>query len=123
MNTKDIAEKLCEHCRNGTEAEALETLYSEEAQSVEAMAPEHMDRIAKGKEAIKAKQEWWYGAMDVTSSEVDGPYINDNQFAVIFTMEVTDKSSGKSWSGKEVAIYEVAEGQIVKETFFMQPMG
>jgi hypothetical protein len=123
MNTKEVAEKLCEHCRNGTEAEGLKTLYAEHAQSVEAMTPPGMDPVAKGRDAIKAKHEWWNGAMEVHSIEVEGPFIHGNSFAVLFRMDVSDKASGKRWQGSEIGLYEVEDGKIVREAFYMPPMG
>lgn len=123
MDIREVAEKLCQHCRNGTEAEGLRTLYADNAQSVEAMMPEGMDPIAKGREAIEGKHEWWSDRMEVHSSEVDGPYINGNSFGVIFTMDVSEKETGKRWTGREIGLYDVEDGRIVREAFFMAPMG
>lgn len=123
MNTQDVAQKLCEHCRAHTEAEALETLYAENAESIEPMAMEGQSPISKGREAIAAKHAWWNENFEVHSSDLEGPFINGNAFTVVFEIDATDKNSGRRWKAKEVALYEVDEGKIVKESFFMQPMG
>ena len=38
MTTEEIAKKLCEHCRNHTEAQGLKELYAEDAESIEGAA-------------------------------------------------------------------------------------
>lgn len=122
MNTRDIAEKLCEHCRNHTEAEGLRTLYAEDAVSIEPMMPEGMDPVTRGREAIQGKHDWWNSNMTVHSMELEGPFINDDKFSVIFEVDTEDKASGQRWKAKEVALYEVEDGKIVRESFFMAPM-
>ncbi len=94
-----------------------------DATSIEAMAPEGMDPVSQGVDAIKAKHDWWNSAFEVHGVEMEGPFINGDQFSVIFELDATDKSSGNRWKGKEVALYEVENGKIARETFMMMPMG
>ena len=122
MNTQEIAEKLCEHCRNHTETQGLEELYADNAVSVEPMAMEGMSPISEGKGAIHAKHEWWNENFEVHSAELEGPFINGNKFSIVFEIDATDKNSGQRWKSKEVALYEVEEGKIARESFFMLPM-
>lgn len=122
MNTQEIAQKLAEHCRNQTEAEALQTLYAPDAESVEPMAMDNNDPVAKGVDAIKAKHDWWEGAFEVHDFKFDGPFINGDRFSMIFEMDCTEKASGNRWQGKEVGLYEVENGKIVRESFMMMPM-
>lgn len=123
MNTQEIAQKLCEHCQNHTEMQGLDELYAPNATSVEAMMPEGKSPVSEGVEAIKAKHDWWKSNFEVHDVGVDGPYVNGDQFSVIFEMDTTEKSSGNRWKGKEVALYEVENGKIVRESFMMMPMG
>jgi hypothetical protein len=123
MSTREIAEKLVEHCKSHTEAEGLKTLYAEDAVSVEPMAPEGMDPVSKGRDAIRGKHDWWNSTMEVHSSELEGPFLNGDNFSVVFEIDATDKSSGQRWKAKEVALYETDGEKIVKESFFMMPMG
>ncbi len=123
MTTHDIAKKLCEHIDNQTEAQGLDELYAPDAESVEPMSPPGMDPVSKGVDAIKAKHDWWGNAMEVHDFSMEGPFINGDQFSMIYNMDCTDKSSGERWQGKEVGLYEIADGKIVRETFFMMPMG
>ena len=123
MSTKDIAQKLVQHCKNHTEDQALQELYPEDAVSIEPMAPEGMSPVSNGREAIKAKHEWWNSNFDVHGMEAEGPFLNGSNFSVVFDIDVTDKSSGERWKAKEVALYETDGDKIVRESFFMAPMG
>lgn len=123
MTTEEIAKTLCDHCRNGTEAEGLDTLYAKDAVSVEPMSPEGMDPVSNGVDAIKGKHDWWASAFEVHDVEIEGPFVNGDLFSVTFEIDATDKSNGQRWKSKEVALYEVSGGKIVRETFLMQPLG
>ena len=123
MITQEIAEKLLQHCRNHTEAQGLEELYAENAVSVEPMAMEGQSPISEGRAAIRAKHDWWNANMTVHGADMEGPFLNGNKFAVVFDIDAEDRNSGQRWKAKEVALYEVEEGRIVRESFFMAPMG
>jgi ketosteroid isomerase-like protein len=122
MNTQEIAQKLCTHCQNHTEMQALEELYADNAVSVEPMAPEGQNPVSEGRDAIKAKHDWWGSNFEVHDFSLEGPYVNGDKFSVIFNIDATDKSSGNRWNSKEVALYEVENGKIARESFFMAPM-
>ena len=116
---KDIAEELVAGCREGREAENLDKLYAPDAVSVEAGAPPGQSREAQGLDAIRGKHAWWNAAMEVTEASVSDPMPHgENRFAVIFEIRGREKESGKSFDMKEVAVYHVAEGKIVREEFF-----
>ena len=74
MTTMDIARKLVELCRQGRNEEALDTLYADDAVSVEAMAMSDAPPEVKGLAAIKAKGEWWMNNHEIHSSSVTGPW-------------------------------------------------
>ncbi|GMG83335.1 hypothetical protein LNKW23_25480 [Paralimibaculum aggregatum] len=115
---KRIGEALVAHCRNGTEAEGLAALYAEDAVSVEAMDM-GQGREAQGLEAIRGKHAWWESAMEVHESTADGPYPHGpDRFGVIFTADATNRESGERHAMKEIAIYTVRDGKIVREEFF-----
>ncbi len=123
MSAQEIAQNLVEHCRNHTEAEALNTLYADNAVSIEPMAPEGVSPVSEGRDAIQGKHDWWGANFEVHSSELEGPFVNGNNFGVIFEIDATDKNSGERWKAKEIALYETDGEKIVRETFFMAPMG
>ncbi|MBI1238322.1 MAG: nuclear transport factor 2 family protein [Alphaproteobacteria bacterium] len=116
----EIARQLVALCRIGKEAQALDTLYAGGAVSIEAMPmPGTASTEASGLEAIRAKHAWWNGAMDVHRASVEGPYLHgSDRFGVIFEIDATNKASGQRQSMKEIGLYTVADGKIVREEFF-----
>jgi hypothetical protein len=115
MSTQDIAKDLVTLCKQGKFAEAGEKYWADNVISVEAAGdnPE-----VKGKAAARAKGEWWEKAHTVHSVGVEGPYMNGDQFAVIFKMEVTFKESGQRVAMDEVGLYTIRNGKIAEERFF-----
>ena len=122
MNTMEIANKLVELCRQGKNDEALTTLFSEDAVSVEAFAPPGGEREAKGLAALRAKGDWWRANHEVHSSSVTGPWPHGNRFVVGFQFDITNKPSGRRMKLDEVGLYTIEDGLIVREEFFYAGM-
>lgn len=101
----------------------VDEIYAENAESIEAVVPPGRElRIAKGRGAIKAKREDWLSSHDIHTLDADGPYVHPpNRFGVRFEAEVTQKATGRQMILREIAIYTVEEGKIVREEFFMMP--
>ena len=118
--TRATAEKLVAYCREDNTEAGLNELYHPDAVSVEAMAMPGADSAESvGVAAIKGKHEWWYASFEVHSANVDGPYLHgDDRFGVIFEIDATEKASGARSAMKEMAIYTVAAGKIVREEFY-----
>lgn len=72
----------------------------------------------EGAAAVKAKSVWWFDNHTVHSVTADGPFVNGDQFAVRFSMDVTMKATGKRTTGDEIGIYTVKDGKIVEERFY-----
>lgn len=117
MSVKDIADDLVKLCRDGKFDQASEKYHSDDIVSIEAMGPPGMDLEARGKAAVAAKGEWWANNHEVLSSKVEGPFINGDQFAVKFDMDVKQKASGQQHHMSEVALYTVKNGKVVEERF------
>ena len=118
MTANDIGEALVAHCRAGTEEEGLSTLYAVDCRSIEAV-DNGGGRMVEGVEAIRGKHVWWAENFTVHAMEVDGPFGHgDDKFALVFDVDITEKSSGARNSFKEVAIYTVDQGKIVEEAFY-----
>lgn len=119
MDIREIAGELVAGCRERRETENLDKLYDPDAVSVEAMGMGGIDPVTTGIDGIRGKHEWWTSAHEVHGIEVEGPFLHgDDRFAVIFGMDTTEKATGKRITGREVAIYHVANGKIVREEFF-----
>ena len=101
----------------------VDEIYAENAESVEAVVPPGRDvRVAKGRGAIKAKRQDWVAAHDIKTLEADGPYVHPpGRFGVRYKAEVTKKATGQQMILREIAVYTVEEGKIVREEFFMWP--
>ena len=50
--------------------------------------------------------------------EVEGPYLNGDQFAVRMKMDLTVKESGERITMDEIGLYTVKDGKIAEERFF-----
>jgi ketosteroid isomerase-like protein len=117
-STATVAEELVSLCRGGRFLDAVNTLYSDDIVSVESMGNEQMPREMKGLKAVRQKGEWWVENNIVHSSEVEGPFVGDDKFAVYYNFDVTSKPSGKRQPMEEMALYTVKDGKIVHEHFF-----
>lgn len=115
MTTQDIAHDLVALCREGKFEEAGEKYWADEVVSVEAMGE---DPASRGKAAVRAKGEWWSGAHEIHGVEIEGPYVNGDQFTVRFKMDLTVKDSGQRHTMDEHALYTIQNGKIVEERFF-----
>ena len=115
MTTQDVANDLVTLCRQGKFDEAGEKYWADDVLSVEAMGDM---TESHGKSAARAKGEWWAGAHDVHEVKVEGPYVNGDQFAVRFVMDITAKESGQRITMDEVALYRLKDGKIAEERFF-----
>ncbi|MDT8345233.1 MAG: nuclear transport factor 2 family protein [Thermohalobaculum sp.] len=118
--TRDVAERLVALCRANDARTALAELYHPDAVSVEAMPAPGMDSAeVRGIDAIGAKHDWWEGAMEVHSAIADGPYLHgDDRFGVIFEVDATERATARRHAMKELGIYTVRDGQVVREEFF-----
>jgi ketosteroid isomerase-like protein len=115
-----LAQRLVDLCRAQQEATALAELYDPAIVSVEAMPmPGQASREIHGLEALRQKHAWWNGAFEVHGGSVDGPYPHgEDRFAAIFEIDATDRESGERSVMREVAVYHVKGGKIVREEFF-----
>lgn len=117
MTLQEVAQQLVALCREGKNLEAIETLYADDVVSVEAMDFAGMGRETLGKQAVIGKNNWWFGAHEVHRFEVAGPFVSPEYFAVMYTIDVTQKETGKRILMTEMGLYTVQDGKIVREEF------
>jgi SnoaL-like domain len=118
MSTQDIANDLVALCKAGKFGESGEKYWAADVLSVEAGSPGGGDPASRGIEAARGKGEWWANNHDVHGVEVEGPYVNGDQFVVHFKMDVTPKASGQRMTMDEMAVYTIKNGKIAEERFF-----
>ncbi|HXI12256.1 MAG TPA: nuclear transport factor 2 family protein [Thermoanaerobaculia bacterium] len=123
MDTKQIGEKLVELCRVGKNMEAIDSLYSKDIVSIEAMSMPEMPREMRGIDQIREKNKWWVENNEVHGVSVEGPFPNEDRFIVKYNLDITAKvgpMAGKRMKMDEVGLYTVKEGKVVREEFFYE---
>ena len=113
MTTHEIATRLVELCREGKYDQVYEELYSPEVTSCEPTG-----EIAHGIEGIKEKGKAWNeNIAEMHSGFVDDPIIAPHSFACVMGFDATMKD-GVRMEMKEIAVYTVKDGKVVKEEFY-----
>lgn len=119
MTTQEIANRLAELCRKSDYETAQRELYAEDAVSIEPYATPEFEKETKGLQAIMEKGKKW-GSMVETmhGTEVSEPLVADSSFALVMTMDLTMKGKERM-KMSELCVYQVKDGKIVSEQFFM----
>ncbi len=116
MSAADIASDFTALCAAGKGEEAGDKYWADDVVSIEAM--DGPMREVRGKAAVVGKSEWWFANNTVHGLEVKGPFVNGDQFAVHFHLDVTPKETGQRMQMDEVGLYTVRNGKVVEERFF-----
>lgn len=115
-STVEIAQEFAALCKAGDFEEAGKRFWSDDVVSVEPMQGDMA--VLRGKAAVEGKSEWWYANHEIHATETHGPFVNGEQFALRFWLDVTVKASGQRMQMEEIGLYTVREGKIVEERFF-----
>jgi|SRR5581483_491378 len=119
MTTSQIANRLVELCRKGEFETAQHELFSEDAVSIEPHGTPDFQKETKGLDAIIEKGRKWESMVEsMQKMEVSDPVVAGNSFACTMHMDITMKGKGKM-DMTELCAYEVKDGKIVTEHFFM----
>jgi len=119
MTTSEIANHLIELCRKGNFEKAQKDLFSDDAVSIEPHATPDFGKETKGLNAILEKGKKFSSMVGETHSvTISDPLIASNSFACALNMDVTMKGQGRM-AMKELCVYEVKDGKIVSERFFI----
>lgn len=116
MNTQEIAKDLTSMWAKGQFNESGEKYWAEDVVSVEPGG--QGDPVSRGKQAVRAKGDWFMNAHDIHGVKVEGPWVNADQFSVRFTMDVTNKENGQRMNMDEIGLYTLKDGKIAEERFF-----
>ena len=120
MDTKQVAERLVELCREGKNDEAKNELLQRGHREHRGGRPAGHVAGEPGHRGEPPKGRMVGAAHDVHAANARGPYVLGDRFAVLFDYELTPKTgpdSGKRTTMEEVAVYTVANGKIVHEEF------
>jgi hypothetical protein len=114
MSVQTVATRFVELCNQGKNLQVLETMYAPGVVSVERDGEETV-----GQTPDIEKSRAWKSNNEVHSEKVRGPYFSGpSQFAVHFTIDVTQKTTGKRVTLEEVGVFTVVDDRITREQFF-----
>lgn len=116
MTTAELAKDFTDLLKQNDHEGAGEKYNADDIVSCEAM--EGPMAVCNGKEAVKQKGDWWRENHEVHGGSVEGPYVNGDQFAVYFKMDITPKATGERVTMDEMGLYTVKDGKIVEERFY-----
>jgi ketosteroid isomerase-like protein len=116
MTTAELAKDFTDLLKQNDHEGAGEKYNADDIVSYEAM--EGPMAVCNGKEAVKQKGDWWRENHEVHGGSVEGPYVNGDQFAVYFKMDITPKATGERVTMDEMGLYTVKDGKVVEERFY-----
>jgi hypothetical protein len=123
MTTIEIAKKYVELCSNHQHDVVLETLFSPDVVSVEAVAMPGSPAEVRGVKAVAEKGKKWMADHEIHSAKVEGPWPHGNRFIVRFAYDVTNKPSGRRIQMDETGLFTIERDKIVREEFFYSTEG
>ena len=119
MSTESIATRLAELCSKGEFEAAQKELYADDAVSIEPRATPQFSKETKGLKAIIEKgHKWFAGVEKMHSCSVSKPIVAGNAFALTMDMDISFKGQDRMQL-REVCVYEVKNGKVASEQFFM----
>lgn len=119
METHEIAKKLVDYCKKAAWEEAQSELYSEKAVSIEPYETPEFPRETRGLSAIVEKGKKFDSMVEnVHGIEVSEPLVAGNSIAFKMEMDLDIKGKGRMKS-PELCIYQVSDGKIILEQFFV----
>lgn len=119
MTVPQIAHRLAELCNQGNFEQAQKELFSEEAVSIEAQASPDFEKETKGLNAILEKGKKFASMVEeFHGCNASDPLVAGNAIAISLHMDVTMKGRERS-TMSELCVYEVKDGKIISEQFFM----
>lgn len=119
MTTPEIAARLVELCGKGDFEKAQQELYAADAISIEPYATPEFPKEVKGLKAIIEKGEkFTHMTEELHNVTVSNPLVTGNVIAFVLTMDITMKGK-KRMSMGELCVYNVKDGKIISEQFFM----
>jgi limonene-1,2-epoxide hydrolase len=117
--TQQIADRLAQLCRQGQFEAAQKELFAEDAVSIEPEATPQFAKETKGLKAIIEKGHKWSSTLEqVHECTASTPLVAGNAIAMRLAMDVTMKGRGRM-KLEEMCVYEVKDGKIASEQFFM----
>ena len=119
MNTEEVARRLVALCREQKWEAAQKELYAEDAVSIEPQESPGFAKETKGLPALLEKGRKFTSMIEQTHAvNVSDPIVAGDAFACTMRLDMTIKGRGRT-DMAEICVYEVKDGKIVAERFFM----
>ena len=119
MSIERIAAQYIDFVKASKYDELLNTLYAQDAQSIEPRDNPGGPRVTSGLEAILQKSKAFDQVHEMHSHSVEGPWPHgEDRFAVRLSFDMTHLPSGYRRQVDEIAVMIVRDGKIVREEFF-----
>jgi limonene-1,2-epoxide hydrolase len=119
MTTQQIAERLAALCEKGDFETAQKELYADNVISIEPMATPDFEKETRGKDAVLAKIKKFESKIEASyGNNVSEPLVTAGAIAFTLGMDLKMKGSDRT-ELKEICVYEVKDGKIISEQFFM----
>lgn len=116
MDTKEVAQKWAQMCREGKNLDCINELYAENVVSRE--MPGMPGEVISGKQNVWNKsKEWLESVEDFHSSSISEPVVAGNWFTAKMGFDCTFKERGRQQM-EEVCVYQVKDGKIASEQYF-----
>lgn len=117
MNTKTIAQRLVELCRERKWDTAQTELFADDAVSIEPYATPAFAKETKGLPGILDKGRRFESMIETMHSlTISEPVVATNSFACTMQMDVTMKGQGRM-NMTELCVYLVKDGKVISEQF------
>ena len=118
---KTVGTRLVALCNSGAAEQAVTELYADSIVSVEPGMEDanEAQQIVEGMPALLEKHAWWEENVEVHSATAIGPFLSgrEHEFMVQFDLDATQVGGERSQM-REVGLYTVADGKVVREEFF-----
>lgn len=119
MTTQQIASRLTDFCKKGEFEAAQKELFADNAVSVEPYATPEFEKETKGLKSIVEKGHKFNNMVEkLHSVNVSEPLIANNSIAFRMNMDIKMKGRDRE-KMEELCVYEVKDGKIVSEHFFI----
>ncbi len=118
-SSNQIAQAYVALVREKKHLELIESLYSDDAVSIEPFAMPGAGRTTEGKAELLGKSQAFDTIFRVESQKISDPWPHGyDKFAVHMTFEMTHIESGSTRSMDEIAVMTIRDGKICSEEFF-----
>lgn len=121
--TELVAKRLVELCRQGKNLQAIEELYADNAQQIEAMTMPGPDasRVMEGKKTILERAKQFHQSTTIHSASTSAALANGDQFICEMKLDCTASQgpmAGQRMNVSEFSLYTVKDGKITEAKFF-----